>query len=339
MALKIVESTMRGLQGEPIQEVQYESRKQTIAVLSLGATIKSWHVLNQDKQLMPVVLSYQNDKDYLTNVKMLGATVGPYAGRLYPTDFDLAGTKVSLEQNFNNHANLHSGKDNLALKHFEVQLLDDETAQFTKTLPKDTHNFLGTMNFTITMRFLQNGLDITYETTSDETTLANLTNHTYFNLNGDANETVLNHHLKMPAQQVAALDDNNIPQSLSFTKATPFDYTQAKLLRSGVKALKDTPQQGLDHPFVLTGEPIHLYSPKTNLSLSVQTDYDAVVVYTNNVTAPVNFKPNVPDRPHLGICLECQHMPNDVHTAQAPKSLLLKDTTKTRHIQYRFSTG
>lgn len=339
MALKIVESTMRGLNGEGIKEVRYESRTQTITVLTVGAAIKSWAVKDKNGVMQPIVLTYQDPHDYLKNIKMLGANIGPYAGRIYPPDFKLEGATFQLEKNFKDHANLHSGKDNIATKHFRVRLLDEETAVFTTKLDKNTHAFRGDMTITITMRFLKNGLDIIYETKADETTLANLTNHTYFNLNGHAQASVLNHHLKIPASHVGKLDAYNIPQSLMSVKDTPFDFNQAKPLKSSVEALIDTPQKGLDHPFVLTGESIQLFSPTTNIILWVKTDYDAVVVYTNNVIEDVSYATGDQDAVFKGICLECQHLPNDIHMQKSPKSILLKNSTKTRHIQYRVAAG
>ncbi len=318
----------------PLKEIVYQSPYQKIKVLSLGATIKSWEVINQENRFENIVLSYQNDENYLNNTKFLGATIGPNAGRLHPARLNLKGQTYLLSKNFKDHANLHSGIDNFVHRPFSVQKEGENTIIMTLTNPGEMKEFPSLSKVEVKMVFEPKALSIYYTVQSDTYSIANLTNHTYFNLSGNLKTDILNHTLKLPATSHLELDEYFIPKKRIKSKHTPFDFTQFKPLKDAVLPLKDSPQKGLDHPFLLDEGCVILKDDESKRRLKITTDYDSVVIYTNNFTEDIYYQGSKKDQPHLGVALEMQHRPNDINILKRPKSFLKPNQTKQNFIKY-----
>ncbi len=331
MALKIIK---KKIGQQTIKEVTYESASQKVTLLSLGAAIKRWETKDKEGQFENIVISYANDEDYLKNTKFLGATVGPYAGRIYPSELSFDGKTYPLSKNFMNHANLHSGPDNITTHNFTVKKLNDHAVLMETQKPAADHEFPGNMTFFITVVFGEDTLSLTYETTSDTTSVANLTNHTYFNLSGDLKATILEHTLKLPSHQHVELDAFFMGKDIVKSADTPFDFHEPKRLKEGIMPLKNSAQKGLDHPFLLKAGAIELWDETSGRSLKIETDYDAVVVYTNNILTDHVFNHQKTDQDHLAVCLETQHIPNDMHLFEKPPSLIKPGETKKRTTKY-----
>ncbi len=322
------------INNQPVIEVVIESDKYKVVLISLGAAIKRFLTPDTQGEFENITLSYDDERDYLENPKFLGATIGPYAGRIYPPSLRVNHKMYSLESNFMDHANLHSGSDNIMLHNF-TSTIEDEAVIFTTVQKETSSHFPSDMNFEVRYEFNEHGFDIIFNVESDQVAVANLTNHTHFNLSGDAKRTVLEHTLEIPAEQYIHLDAKFIGESIKSVEKTPFDFRTEKPLKKGIAPLKSTPQKGIDHPFVLQDGTITLKDYVSGRYLQVKTNYDALVVYTNNFLTDKLLEPSIKDIDHLSVCLEAQHIPNDVHFLDNATSFMKPNSKKQNIITYR----
>jgi aldose 1-epimerase len=314
----------------PYAYYTYKNAYQEITFSSHGASIIKWLTPNKNGVFENIVMSYQNEADYLDNPKHLGAHVGPYAGRIYPAQLRINEKTFILDKNFLDHANLHSGKSNLQNIMYDVFIQNDNTIIFTSKKQQKDSLFPGDLDIKIIFEIKGNTLYQTYETYSNHDTVTNFTNHTYFNLSGNLKEDILNHTLKITAHLYGDLDEKFITKSLKGVSHTPFDFRKPKRLKDAIIPLKKTPQLGLDHPFLLDNKTITLHDSKSKRSLVIQTNQDTLVVYTNNFLTDRPLENGIKDYPHLAVCLETQHYPNDINFMKFPRSI---HKAKTKHIQ------
>ncbi|MFW5841959.1 MAG: hypothetical protein ACOCU2_01585 [Bacillota bacterium] len=332
MGITIREKTVRGIKTK---EVDYESSVQRITITSLGASIKRYETIDKDNHFASIIMHYQDDAYYLDNPKFLGATIGPYAGRIYPAELTLNEKPYPLEKNFLDHANLHSGSSNIALKNFAVTQLNDYQVEFTYT-SSENGMFPGPITYTFIYTFKEDKLRMDYYTRSKEDAVISLTNHSYFNLSGDLATSILEHTLTIPSQQVVELDKYYIPARTISVDNTPFDFRNPKPLKDGINPLKDSPTKGIDHPFYIdNNKPIILHDPLSKRTLKVSTSYPALVVYTNNLPTNILLNNGQTDKDHYAVCLEAQHIPNDIYFETDPKSVVKADTMVHNYIEYQ----
>jgi aldose 1-epimerase len=332
MGITINEKTIGGIKTK---EVTYESGIQRLTITSLGASIKRYETIDKDGHFASIIMHYDDDALYLDNPKFLGTTVGPYAGRIFPPKLSLNNKVYPLESNFLNHSNLHSGSSNIAFKNFDVVLLNDHQVEFTYT-SSEADAFPGPITYTFMYTFKEDKLRMDYYTRAKEDAVISITNHSYFNLSGDLKTSILNHQLTIPSEKVVALDDYYIGTKVIPVADTPFDFRRPKPLKDGINPLKNTPTKGIDHPFYINNnQPIVLHDPVSKRTLKVSTSYPALVVYTNNLPTDVRLNNNQPDVDHYAVCLEAQHVPNDIYFETHPKSIVNAETLVHNYIEYQ----
>lgn len=313
----------------------FENDFMKITFSQLGATIVDWQTKNRDGRFESIVLKYQNIDDYFNNEKRLGATIGPYAGRIYPPVIHFENVSYALDPNFRGHSCIHGGKDNIQYHLYNVETKDN-TIVF-KSNNKESLGFSGTSSFKITFEIIDNLLKQTYETTTKTDTYTNLTNHTYFNLSGDLKYDILNHVLKIPAHRYGDLNEYFITNEILTVENTLFDFRTPKSVKKTIFSLHKTPIKGLDHPYILDEGVISLYDPTSGRLLEMTTNQDAVVVYSNNFLTDQKLHPGQIDQPYLAICLETQHYPNDIHQFINPKSFHPKNTKHVQQTCYKIT--
>ena len=318
-------------------QYQYKNDYFHITFSSLGATITEWLVKDKQGVFEAIALSYEDYLDYQTNEKNLGAHIGPYAGRIYPTQIRLNQKTYSLEKNFLSYAHLHSGKYNLKYHLYQAKILDENTLEFQSYIEESKRHLPGDIDIKIRFKIINNTLEQTYEVTTNKDTYTNFTNHTYFNLSGNFKRTIENHTLQIPAHLVGDLDDKWLTKSLVGVSHSGFDFRKAKPLGPVLNALKNNVQKGLDHPFLLEQGTIVLHDPQSHRTLKIQTNQPALVVYSNNFLTDKKLKHHPFDQPFLAICLETQCYPNDMHFMKYPKSFHKAHTVKRQHTRYTFS--
>jgi len=316
-------------------EVTYRSSKQEITISTLGASIKGYRTIDGNGEFASIIMHYDKDDMYVNNPKFLGASIGPYAGRIYPPKLRLNKQTYELEANFLNHSNLHSGSSNIAFRNFDLKKINDHQVVFSLKI-EDDQQFPGPITYKFLYTFREDGLRIDYHAHASKDAVMNITNHSYFNLSGDLKSSVLNHQLQIPASHYLELNENYIGIAKKPVKETPFDFRHKKEIRQGVMPLKDTPTKGIDHPFYLDKDAvISLSDPISKRTLKLTTSYPSLVVYTNNLPTPFKLNNQQSDRQHDAVCLEAQYIPNDVHFEKKPKSILYKGNDFHEYIDYQ----
>lgn len=250
----------------------------------------------------------------------LGATVGRFANRIAKARFNLNGKTYQLAANQQGKHQLHGGSDAFDKRRWEIIAHTDDSVEFGLQSSDGDQGFAG--NLSVKVRYqlrADNGLAIEFEAQPDQDTPLNLTNHAYFNLNGESeSQTILQHQLRIAADYYLPVDSEGIPKSsLKSVLGSGFDFRQRKTIAQDF--LTDTDQQhvaGYDHAFLLknpslNGEPqVELTAETGDLSLKIFTDQSAIQVYSGN------FLANTPNRHrsvyanHAGVALETQCLPD-----------------------------
>ena len=288
-----------------------------------GATIMNFFMLDKYNDMVNVVVGLENADDYknepyLTENNFLGCTVGRYAGRISNGSFELDHKSYPI---FNvNGVHLHGGQSGFDKKLFKIDELSFEEnpyAHFSYMSVDGEEGYPG--NLLVSVRFKlteKNEIKIDYTAKTDKRTIVNLTNHTYFNLNGEG--SILDHDLFVHSDRVLEVDEQLIPTGkLIVTRNSKYDYT--KLKKIGASHFS-----GLDDTFVLKKGEIKakLFSQKTGIEMSVQTDQPACVIYTPKQLPMLPYKNGVKYGPFSAICFETQNFPDSPNKLNFPSPII-----------------
>lgn len=296
------------------------SRGMELRATDFGAAVVSLFVKDKDGNLLDVVLGYDDVLPYEQQVTYFGATVGRSCNRIAGAKVTIEGKEYTLDANDRGN-NLHSGRQGLAKRLWKVKEHKDNAITFEVVSEDGSEGFPGSATVNVTYELTEdNEMAISYHAVSDQTTVFNMTNHCYFNLNGHDSGNVLNQELQILASNYTPLCDNkSIPTGeIAPVEGTPFDFRAAKPIGRDIAA--DHVQigygGGYDHNFVLdrTGDGLQkaaeAYSAESGIVLEVYTDCPGVQLYSGNgLQGQVGKKETVyPD--HGAFCLETQFFPN-----------------------------
>lgn len=332
-------------QGKDYHEILITSPTGTqISFCDLGARINRWGILNEKGHYEQIILGHQNAEEVFVSGSYYGATVGRVAGRIKKGQFSIDGKDYQVEQNDkDNH--LHGGIDGLDLAQFNYEILEEEGTVkliFT-TIDPDGHNhYPGQVNLKVVHTYDQDDRwTVTYEATSDQATLFNPTNHVYFNLNGDNQAPISNHHLTVKAPTYLPLAPDTTPLGHEASVAgTVFDLRKGQDLATVLQA--DEPQfaftKGFDHPFIVKDQPgpqAILSLEAKGRSLQVRTDQVALVIYTHGYPAAIDKIWGQPLGQYAGITFESQNLPDAINNPLYGDTVLRPGQTYRAHTSYR----
>lgn len=290
-----------------------------LVVMTYGATILEYWTPDINNTFENITIGFDNFEDYIQNAPKWGAAIGPVGGRIAKGQFTLNGQDYQLETNQNgNH--LHGGTTGFDGVLFQVDSVDNHGITFYESRPDGTGNYPGNLQTWITYSLDETGdLQIDYKMESDQDTLVNPTNHTYFNLLADDQKKVDSTIFQLNTKGLVTVNDNSIPtgqidQESDVVKGLQEGLTFAQIFAS------DHPQLvsagGLDHPFVLdldVTEKGSLYEASNGRRLSFETDRPAVVVYTSNGYDDKTFIKGQVPKAHIGVALETQQLPDAIN--------------------------
>lgn len=320
-----------------------------VNIINYGATIKNIKVPHKYGKLLDVVLGYDTLKEYEKDTFYLGSTIGRVANRIQYGKFSLNSIPYNLSIN-NGENHLHGGVNGFNKKIWESSIASDNSVEFKYISEDGEEGYPGTLTVSITFSLNdKNQLNIYYNATSDKDTLVNLTNHSYFNLNGvsiNSNlSTIENHLLTINSEEITENDTTGIPTGTFIPVTnTPFDFTKPKLigehLESRFKQLRIC--NGYDHNYALSyNGNVNLIaiakSPKSKVEMKVYTDQRGVQLYTGNFLNSIG-KNNESFGKYSGFCLECQNFPNAINTLNFFPSILKKDAVYNHTTIYEFNT-
>ncbi len=303
--------------GEEVLAFTLSDGKGSAVILNLGGVIQSIKVPNRDGGLTDVVLGYSEVSGYESNGGYLGALIGRFGNRIEKGKLVVDGKLYQLYCN-NDDNHLHGGKEGFNKKLWAHQI-DGEKLVLTYVSPDGEENYPGTLNVKVVYTFLGGELTISYEATSDKNTVCNLTNHVYFNLNGEGTGSATDNVLQILSDEITPTDESMIPHGEFRAVAyTPFDFNTPKTIERDIEAEDEDLKKGggYDHCFMLkNGGEFALYavaeSKKTGIKMSCYTDMPAVQFYAGNGLKQEGKSGYYGKR--SGFCLETQQIPNNVN--------------------------
>ena len=275
-----------------------------------------------------------------------GATVGRYANRIARGRFTLNGQEYTLATN-NAPNHLHGGNQGFQYKVWDA-VQTGQSIAFTYLSPDGEEGYPGNLQVKAVYTLTDNNeITVTFEARTDKATVVNLTNHAYFNLNGQGSGDVLHHRLTINADRYTPIDETSIPLgTLDNVEGTPFDFRNGPTI--GEKIDADDPQLknggGYDHNFVLNKGEGELtlaalaVGDRSGIQLEVHTTEPGLQLYTGNFMAGKhNLKGGFKDEKRNAFCLETQHFPDSPNQPQFPSTVLQPGEVFTSRTIFRFS--
>ena len=328
--------------GRPVREAVLSNQQMEVHILSYAAVIHKLLVPDRKGRMVDVVLGYPTVQDYELNPDGMGAVVGRYANRIGGARFPLYGEIVHVTPNENGNC-LHSGLH--GFHHAVFRMVEDgDAVVLTAVSPDGTDGFPGEVELEVRYSLAGSGLVIQYTAATDAPTVVNITNHSYFNLNGHASGSVLGHRLAMDARAYLETDEHSIPSGRRIPVAgTPRDFTEEKTL--GRDSGEDSPAlhqgHGYDHCFVVPDSGLRhvawLTGPETGIRMETLSTQPGVQVYSANYLTPnTPCKDGAHYAPRDAVCLETQEFPDAPNHPDFPDTTVLPETPYSATTVYRF---
>lgn len=331
-----------------------------VCLTNYGGRVVSLCVPDKNGKPTDVVLGYDNIRQYADTIHSpsdYGSTVGRYANRIKDAKLSLAGSLYSLKANDNGNC-LHGGGNtgwlNLV---YDVTEQNDSSVTFVMNAPDDENGFPGNITATATYTVTSNNtLDIVFKATTDKETVINMTNHSYFNLNGDPSKEGFNQVMYINADKFTPSDSLYIPTGeIKNVEGTPMDFRVPTEIGKKADYTYDQIKNatGYDHNWCLNtykngkGDDktvaASLYSPKTGILLEVYTNEPGIQVYTGNFQGTgIACKHGIKYPKHVSVCFESQKYPDSPtkiskHVAGWTDATLKPGEEYYSHLAYKFS--
>lgn len=313
-------------------------------ILNLGGIIRSLIFDGTD-----VVLGRDDYQKYLYSQGYFGALIGRNSNRIEDCKFEINGKVYTVSANDSGRMNnLHGGEDGFNTKIWEAFELDgDEPSLLLKTISKDGEegfpaNVFPSVTYTLTK---ENGIKIHYEGETDGDTILNMTNHSYFNLNGHTSGDIKNHKLWLDCSFYTPITQNVVPDGrILSVKGTVFDFTVPKTIGKDIAKSDEQLEfgTGYDHNLIINGKGMRKFAvlegDKTGIKMEAYTDLPAVQLYSGNwIASTPDGKDGAIYEDHQAVCLETQVFPNFTKYTYFPGGYLKKGEKYDTVTEYRFS--
>ena len=325
-----------------------------VTLLDYGATVASVEIPDRHGRRIDVTHGYDDLTGWLGNTSYFGANVGRYANRIAHGKFTLDGKIHTLATNNapgGIPCHLHGGNMGFDKKLWAGRAVKKPGAlgvEFTYVSPDGEEGYPGTVAVKITHWLTEkNELVIEYHATTDQPTIINLTNHTYWNLTGNPRQQITGHKVQLESDAVLAVDQGLIPTgSKQPVKGTPFDFTRPQEIgsRIGVDDALLRVGNGYDHCWVLREEnglrlAARVEEPQSGRVLELFTDQPGVQFYTGNfLNGTAVGKGGVNYDFRTAFCLEPQGFPDAPNQPHFPSANLRPGQVYEHVLMYRFST-
>jgi aldose 1-epimerase len=319
-----------------------------VSITNYGATVVAIKVADKKGKIEDVALGYDNVDGYVSDKSYFGVTAGRYANRIAKATFSLDGKTYHIPANDGENA-LHGGKVGFNKRIWEEKDVPGKNAvQMTYTSPDGEEGFPGNLKVAVTFTLTDNNeLRFDYLATTDKDTVLNLTNHSYFNLDGQGKGEILPTKLTIHASRMTPVDSTLIPTGeLKPVKGTPFDFTTEHAIGERINEPDEQLKlgRGYDHNFVIDRskpglvETAEAYDSNTGRVLEVLTDQPGVQFYSGNFLDGTSHGKGGNNYPHrTGFCLETQHFPDSPNHPKFPTTELKPAQKFTSTTVYRFS--
>jgi len=299
-----------------------------VKISNYGGTVTSFITPDKNDKKSEIIIGFDSLNQYLQKPPYFGALIGRYGNRIANAKFTLDGTTYHLAANDGKNT-LHGGLKGFDKVVWDATIPNDSVPSLTlKYLSKDgEEGFPGNLDVTVQYTLTdQNELKIEYNAETDKATPVNLTNHTYFNLSGDVNNTILDESLMIDADRYTPVDSSLIPTGkITPVKGTPYDFTSPKKIGKDINEVKG----GYDFNWVLNRKDSSLQKvavlsdPISGRTLEVYTTQPGLQFYTGNfLDGKFVNRDGKPIKQHTALCLETQHFPDSPNEPGFPSTIL-----------------
>lgn len=340
----------KSIDGKQVHLYTLENKEHMkAAITNYGGRLVSLIVPDKDGKPTDVVAGFYNVDGYINSTEpYFGATIGRYGNRIAKGKFTLDGKTYQLA--INNPPNtLHGGKKGFQAVVWDARQINGHELELTYLSKDGEENFPGNLKVKVVYNLLDdNALQITYDAETDKNTPVNLTNHAFFNLNGESSGSILNHKVMIAADKYTPVDSNLIPTGkIEAVESTPFDFTTANTIGARVndnnEQLKNG--KGYDHNFVLNThdakKPVAVVTgDKSGIVMQVFTDQPSLQFYSGNFMQAKNtMKGGHKDDYRTAFAMETQHFPDSPNQPSFPSTILKPGQQYHTVSVYQFSVA
>lgn len=316
-------------------------------VSDFGASLVRLLVPDRGGNMIDVVLGYDDAAGYEKGSGGIGATVGRNANRIGGAGFKLNGVSYTLDKNDNGSNNLHSGNDYYQKRIWKVENQTEDQITFILHSPDGDQGYPGALDMRVTYQVdNENALSIHYEAVPDQDTIINMTNHSYFNLNGHNSGSAMDHKVWLNADCFTPADAESIPTGeIRGVEGTPMDFRRKKALGTEIDSDYEPLRLGggYDHNWVLKNngrfaKVAEVISEKSGIGMEVYTDLPGVQMYTANFLNHEQGKDGAFYEKRSAVCLETQYFPDAINHENFPSPVCGKGMKYDSRTAYRFIT-
>ena len=318
-----------------------------VCITNFGGRIVSVMVPDREGVMRDEVLGFDSIRDYITIPSDFGASIGRYANRINQGRFTLDGVEYVLPRNNYGHC-LHGGPNGFQYQVYDARQTGPQELEFTYLSKDGEEGFPGNITCKVLMTLTDdNAIDIRYEAETDQPTIVNMTNHSYFNLDGDAGSNS-DHLLTIDADYYTPVDSTFMTTGeIAPVEGTPMDFRTATPVGARIDdfdfvQLKNG--NGYDHNWVLntqrdiTHKCVTLESPKTGIVLDVYTNEPGIQVYAGNfLDGTIMGKKGIVYNQRASVCLETQKYPDTPNKPDWPSAVLRPGEKYNSHCVFKFS--
>ena len=320
-----------------------------VCVTNFGGRIVSVMVPDKDGKMQDVVLGFDSIQDYISKPSDFGASIGRYANRINQGRFTLDSIEYQLPQNNYGHC-LHGGPNGFQYRVFDAVQPNPQEVELTYVAADGEEGFPGNITCKVLMKLTDdNAIDIRYEAETDKPTIVNMTNHSYFNLDGDAASNA-DHLLMVDADYYTPVDSTFMTTGeIVPVEGTPMDFRTptpvgARINDYDFVQLKNG--NGYDHNWVLntkgdiTRKCATLESPLTGIVLDVYTNEPGIQVYAGNfLDGSLTGKKGITYNQRASVCLETQKYPDTPNKPEWPSAVLRPGEKYMSQCIFKFSVN
>ena len=318
-----------------------------VCITNFGGRIVSVMVPDKDGVMRDVVLGFDSIQDYIKFPSDFGATIGRYANRINQGKITVDGVEYQLPRNNYGHC-LHGGPKGYQYQVFDARQLSNQVLELTYLSKDGEEGFPGNLICKVTFSLTDDdAIDIRYSAETDRTTVVNMTNHSYFNLDGDPSKSNSDYLLTIDADAYTPVDSTFMTTGeIASVEGTDMDFRTPTAI--GARIDNDFEQlkngKGYDHNWVLNtkGDITHpcatLESPSTGIVLDVYTNEPGIQIYAGNfLDGTLTGKKGIVYGHRASVCLETQKYPDTPNKPEWPSALLKPGEKYDSHCIYRFS--
>ena len=327
--------------GTPVQLFLLSNQTgAVVGVTDLGANLVTCHMPDGRGGFPDVVLGHNGAAGYVDDGLNLGAVVGRNANRIAGARFEVGGRSYRLTASSDGH-NLHSGPHKWSERVWQVGATTQSSVTFELTSRKGDQGFPGTVQVQVTYALSDdNRLSISYRAVPSEATVINMTNHSYWNLNGHAAGSVLAHSLQIHADSYTPLVDHIPTGEVAPVEGTPYDFREPRSIGACLEELPG----GYDDNFCLGNHgrlapAARLVGDVTGITMDVLTDAPGLQVFTADFIDVPWAKGGAHYGAFAGVALETQYYPDAIHHKSFPQPVFTPNRPYASKTVFAFGTS